>query len=104
MNKVKIKIDLLLKRLNISKSESPSIRSYWKLIMISHILVAVFLVVSGWMIYAWVITTTPIMVMQKKQRPPITLDEIETANSILEHKKGRLDAVIVEKIDVVDLK
>lgn len=103
MDRVKICIATVFKKL-VDSNKSSSIKYLWRLIMLSHILIAISLVFLGWIIYAWVITTTPATVVNKRIRPPITIEEIDKANEIVNSKKDKLDEVLGQKVEIVGLK
>lgn len=103
MEKVKSIFDPIVKKLK-SSNKYPSLKSLWKLIVISNIIFVVFIVIIGWMVYVWVINTTPAIVMNKRVRPSITLEEIKKANDIVNSKKNKLDNVLEKKVEIVGLR
>lgn len=104
MEEKKTSILSILKKLSTSKREAFSIRTYWKIIISTYLFVVLLLIVGGWFCYSWAITSNSIMVRQKKQKPAISLVEIQKAEEILAGKKGRLEEVIKSKVEIVRMK
>ncbi len=104
MEKVDNNFLSILNRLSFSRNGKAGIKTYWRMIMILYIAISVLLVAGGWFCYAWAITSSSIIVQQKKLRISISIDEVRKAEVILSQKKGRLEETIMGKVDVAGLK
>ncbi len=104
MDDIKKIYDSILKKYRKVTDGHLGISFYWKAIVITYLVVFVLLLLSGWILYTWVITNNFTVTRSKIERPEITLEDINKAKESVAGRNEKLEAIIKNDVNAIELK
>ncbi len=104
MEDLKRIFDSVLRKYKKAAGGNLGMAFFWKIIVVVFLSLFVLLMLFGWLLYNWVITNNSTAATKKIDRPEITLEDINKAKDLIDGRKEKLEMIIKNDVEAIDLK